>query len=117
MNSSLTYAIDILSTIANKNSPMNEMYVLAILNNQYKNHFHCSDADLQDLVPHDEVRAWLASTFTSRETLYSEVSRPKPSFKAVVGTIIVGQYFGYVLYMYCMLCVIILCNTVCNTIL
>ncbi|XP_011405148.2 PREDICTED: calcium/calmodulin-dependent 3',5'-cyclic nucleotide phosphodiesterase 1B-like isoform X2 [Amphimedon queenslandica] len=77
MNSSLTYAIDILSTIANKNSPMNEI-----------------DADLQDLVPHDEVRAWLASTFTSRETLYSEVSRPKPTFKAVVGTIIVGQYFG-----------------------
>lgn len=57
---------------------------------------NCRDADLQDLVPHDEVRAWLASTFTSKESLYSEVvSRPKPTFKAVVGTIMVGQYFGY----------------------
>lgn len=53
-----------------------------------------NDAHLHTLVKDDEVRQWLASTFSRIDSkLYETPSHPKRKFKAVVDTIIVGQYF------------------------
>jgi calcium/calmodulin-dependent 3',5'-cyclic nucleotide phosphodiesterase len=73
----LKFVGNILSVVAEKNSPINE---------------------LNEALPHvlsDEVRAWLTSTFTeNRAPSLSRSDRRPPSFKAVVGTIMVGQYIG-----------------------
>ena len=62
--------------------------------------YFCSSLGYSQLnsLEDDEVRAWLTSTFTYSESRQSadagRSSRStKPSFRAVVDTIMVGQYF------------------------
>lgn len=71
----LLSVVDMLSSIS---QPVNEGY---------------SDSQLERLVEHEEVRAWLTSTFTKSESKTFHRER-KPTFKAVVGTIMAGQYIG-----------------------
>lgn len=54
-----------------------------------------SDASLQ-LVDDAEVRAWLTSTFTRKDSLYEQPSQGlKRTFKAVADAVIIGQYLGW----------------------
>ena len=53
-----------------------------------------NDTQLHTLVKDDEVRQWLTSTFSHIDSkLYETPSHARRRFRAVVDTIIVGQYF------------------------
>lgn len=60
----------------------------------YSSTLSYNDAHLNTLVKDDEVRQWLTSTFSHIDSkLYETPSHARRKFKAVVDTIIVGQYF------------------------
>ena len=95
LRETLVQAADLLSSLSGNSSPELAEYVIhfpAIVHIIYC--FSTSTSKLQQLVPHDEVREWLASTFTSKDRKKTDQKNGsnKPSFKSVVGTVMTAQY-------------------------
>ena len=57
-------------------------------------HVICSDENFDfDEVQDEEVRAWLATTFTKKESAYQrETSSQVPRFKTVAQLLVIGNY-------------------------
>lgn len=54
---------------------------------------HCFSDENFDEVQDEEVRAWLAATFTKRESVYTRESTSQiPRFKTVAQLLVIGSY-------------------------